>query len=191
MTKSLLTKSFFAAASLACAAILSVAVLPASALADGQSPASNPANAAATAAPLTTVEVTSGSNQAAAGAVSPMTTYSKSVWVKESLKDALGITLCTFKETVNYSYTRTVISSASASVTADVTSTGSALQWDYDGIIGSDGNYFSWGGHWNGGHYSYRQGKFRCVVGGVQIDSWYPWIRINVYGNGSWNYTDG
>ena len=63
--------------------------------------------------------------------------------------------------------------------------------WFYTGAIGSNGWFFSWAGSANGGHYSFRQGRFEQRVLGKVLDSAQPWVKLWVHGDGTWQYDTG
>jgi hypothetical protein len=63
--------------------------------------------------------------------------------------------------------------------------------WRFTGQIGSAGWFFAWSGDSNGGHYTFRQGRFEQVLLGKRVDSDEPWTKIWVYGNGNWAYDTG
>lgn len=63
--------------------------------------------------------------------------------------------------------------------------------WFFRGTIGSAGWYLQWAGSSMGGHYSFRQGLFEQEVLGKVIDSAQPWVKLWVYGDGSWTYDTG
>ncbi len=63
--------------------------------------------------------------------------------------------------------------------------------WYWAGAIGSNGWFFSWAGSANGGHYTFRQGRFEQQILGKVVDSAQPWVKLWVYGNGTWQYATG
>jgi hypothetical protein len=57
---------------------------------------------------------------------------------------------------------------------------------------GGSGNYYTWSGSPQGGHYSFRQGAYKnCVPRLGCLAAAYPWIRIWVNGNGAWTSQKG
>lgn len=60
--------------------------------------------------------------------------------------------------------------------------------WRFAGTVGSAGWFYTWGGSSQGGHYSFRQGRFDQVVLGKVTSSAYPWTKIWVRGDGSWSW---
>lgn len=63
--------------------------------------------------------------------------------------------------------------------------------WFYRGQIGSAGWFFQWRSNSNGGHYTFRQGRFVQEVLGKTLDSAQPWVKVWAYGDGSWAYDTG
>jgi len=57
---------------------------------------------------------------------------------------------------------------------------------------GGGGNYYTWSGSPQGGHYSFRQGYYKnCVPVVGCIAHAYPWVKIWVNGNGAWTTQKG
>lgn len=62
---------------------------------------------------------------------------------------------------------------------------------EFVGCSGS-GNYYTWSGSPQGGHYSFRQGTFKNCVPVLGCIAWaYPWIKVWVNGNGAWTSQKG
>jgi hypothetical protein len=57
--------------------------------------------------------------------------------------------------------------------------------WDFKGHIG---NASSWNARWS--YRAFTQGKFKweCAPFDVSV---YPWVKMTVYGNGTWTYATG
>jgi len=166
-------KRLILAAVLICCTVLGAAALPSNALADGQDPG-------------VTVTVERSTTPQPSSASAPATMHSTVAQEVLILRDGFGLELARFGMTVSFSYDGSIVYSPTTTPYGNVSSLGSAGGWQYYGVIGSSGNWEAWGGHWNGGHWSYRQGKFIASQLGFQYDSWYPWIRIHVRGNGTW-----
>jgi hypothetical protein len=64
--------------------------------------------------------------------------------------------------------------------------------WSFQGHIGSQGWYLTWSGHPQGGHYSFRQGRFAtATVWKFPSVSSTPWVKVWVWGNGDYGYQTG
>lgn len=63
--------------------------------------------------------------------------------------------------------------------------------WHWKGHIGKRAWYFGWSGNIRGGHYSFRQGKFRQDFVKFSLSTKQPWVKLWVYGNGDWAYRTG
>ncbi len=73
-------------------------------------------------------------------------------------------------------------------VTANVTSIGTALGWDYAGLIGRGDHYYRWARLLRSGHKSWRQGKFVHCPGSIGC-FWkkYPLVIIWAHADGSYS----
>lgn len=63
--------------------------------------------------------------------------------------------------------------------------------WTWKGHLAKRSWYFKWSGNYRGGHYSFRQGKFRQDLVKFSLSTRLPWVKLWVYGNGGWAYKTG
>jgi hypothetical protein len=62
----------------------------------------------------------------------------------------------------------------------------------YRSLHNSDAWYFSWNGKSHGAHYSMRQAHVEnCLPVVGCVGSYYPWVKIRTYANGTWTYQVG
>jgi hypothetical protein len=65
--------------------------------------------------------------------------------------------------------------------------------YEWRGVIGSEGYWYTWRDDPHGGHYSFRQGHFEnCIAPwGPCLRDEYPWVKIWINGNGAWSADRG
>ena len=94
----------------------------------------------------------------------------------ESIYNAFGALLARYTQRVDWCYNGTIITSVSHVHTPTVYPPG----WMYNGLIG----HSHWGGVNQASFRAYSQASF-CLVGGVCLQYWYPWVDQTVYGTGN------
>jgi hypothetical protein len=57
------------------------------------------------------------------------------------------------------------------------------IGWVYNGVISQN----QWGGQGYTYYRAYSQASFNLTVGGIVLQTWYPWIDQTVYGNGTYS----
>ena len=105
-------------------------------------------------------------------------------WVTRSRSGYFGETLWKYTHEKRYCWTSPRLTSIQPQAQACCVDP----FWRFRGTVGANGYFFGWSGDPHGGHYSFRQGQFDQSVGGQVISSAYPWIKLWVYGNGSFRY---
>lgn len=125
----------------------------------------------------------------AASAASTASFTGRTCWIQITYYTLLGFDLCYFKMTKYWEYNGSVVQNPQVTTAGWLASGQGLAGWRYYGIISSTGGWRTWGGHWNGAHYSYRQGHFsqRDPLWGKIVDNKYPQTWITVYGNGSYS----
>ena len=105
-------------------------------------------------------------------------------WVTRSRRGYFGETLWKYTHEKRYCWTSPRLTSIQSQAQACCTDP----FWRFWGTVGTNGYFFGWSGDPHGGHYSFRQGRFDQAIGGHVISSAYPWIKLWVYGNGTFRY---
>jgi hypothetical protein len=105
-------------------------------------------------------------------------------WVTRSRSGYFGETLWKYTHEKRYCWTSPRLTSIQPQAQACCVDP----FWRFRGTVGANGYFFGWSGDPHGGHYSFRQGQFDQSIGGQVISSAYPWIKLWVYGNGSFRY---
>ena len=94
----------------------------------------------------------------------------------EDIYNMYGALLARYQQRVDWCYNGSIITSVSHVHTPTVYAPG----WRYNGLIGDS----HWGGVNQASFRAYSQASF-CLVGGVCLQYWYPWVDQTVYGTGS------
>jgi hypothetical protein len=111
----------------------------------------------------------------------------KTVWAARIGRSVLGFTLWKYTQEKYFCWSYPKLTNVQTNAYPCCTDP----TWHWVRQIGSSGWFFSWAGSSQGGHYTFRQGRFEQTLAGKLLDSAQPWVKIWVYGDGSWSYSTG
>jgi hypothetical protein len=94
--------------------------------------------------------------------------------------DIFHIAICRYLQQITWYYNGTYITQPPQRITGGTTS---LPGWTYNGIS----SQYDYGGQGYTYYEGYSQASFSLTVGGIVVQTWYPWIDQTVYGNGTYS----